>query len=413
MIKKYLKPMIEITVINFLIYLVFFRIQANPEVYFQLNPHPLIFVVLGFALFYGNFIGLMATLVTEIFYFVLFYEAYGDLKLLFTDVDYFKYPLIFLWISTLVGTIIDNHNDHIEYLEDDYRELKHHYNILKRNYIQSEKALEELEDQIIDADMSIIALYDIAQRLKELDQEEIMTEMLGIFSKYLKASRIVIYSNYDTSDYLRLKVAMGVDMSSRDSSKKITVGSIEERVIKEKEVFRYSDVLGEKEFLFIGPIIKDNKVIAILSIEEMSFDMLSNYAFTLFKIILDWVNLSLDNVRLIEAEKESQYIENTNVLKYEVFKKYLLTERRRRKDYQLNYFLLTLKSKGDALEESRLIKSSIRDVDRVSFYDGRIYVLFPATNADLYDLITKKIFDRIGESFEIIHQGPKKDSDAS
>jgi len=403
--------MIEITVINLLIYLVFFRIQSNPEVYFQLNPHPLIFVVLGFALFYGNFIGLIATLVTEIFYFVLFYEAYGDLKLLLTDVDYFKYPLIFLWISTLVGTIIDNHNDHIEYLEDNYRELKHHYKILKVNYTQSEKALDELEDQIIDADMSIIALYDIAQRLKELDQEEIMTEMLGIFSKYLKATKIVIYSNYDTSNYLRLKLAMGVDMNTRDSSKKITVGSIEERVIKEKEVFRYSDVLGEKEFLLMGPIIKDDEVIAVLSIEEMSFDMLSNYAYTLFKIILDWVNLSLDNVRIIEAEKESQYIENTEVLKYDAFKKYLLTERRRKKDYQLNYFLLTLNSKGNALKESQLIKSSIRDVDRVSFNDGRIYVLFPATSVELYDLITQKIFDRIGESFEVIHQGPKKGSD--
>jgi len=185
-------------------------------------------------------------------------------------------------------------------------------------------------------------------------------------------------------------------------------GSVEDRVIQEKEVFRYSDIPGEKKFLLMGPIIKNNAVIAIISIEEMAFDQLSNYAYTLFRIILDWVNLSLDNVRIIEAEKESQYFENTQVLKYDVFKKYLQTESRRRKDYQLNYFLLTLKSKENILAESQLIKSSIRDVDRVSFNDKRIYVLFPATTPDLYTVITEKIFDRIGESFQVIHQGPKK-----
>jgi K+-sensing histidine kinase KdpD len=411
MIKKYLKPIIEVTLANFLLYLVLFRLQPNPEIYFELNPHPLIFVVLIFALVYGNFIGFIATMITEIFYIVLFYEIYGDLKLLVSDPQYFKYPLLFLWITTVIGTIIDNHMDHIEYLRDQYRELKHHYKLLKKNYIQSERALDELEEQIIDADMSIIALYDIAQRLKKLDQEEILTEILGIFSKYLKATKISIYSNYDNSDYLRLKLAIGVDIQERRSSKKIEVGSIEERVIREKETFRYTDAPDENDFLLIGPILKDNKVIGIIIIEEMFFDQLSNYAYTLFKVILEWVNLSIDNARIVEAERQSQYHNNSSVLKYIAFKKYLSTERRRRKEYGLNYFLLTLKAEDDPLKESQLIKSSIRDVDRISFYEDRIYVLFPGTPEPLYDFITEKIFQRIDKSFKVIHKGPKKARD--
>ena len=134
MIKKYLKPIIEVTLANFLLYLVLFRLQPNPEIYFQLNPHPLIFVVLIFALVYGNLIGFIATMITEIFYIVLFYEVYGDFRLLVSDPQYFKYPLLFLWITTVIGTIIDNHTDHIIYLKDQYSELKHHYKLLKKNW---------------------------------------------------------------------------------------------------------------------------------------------------------------------------------------------------------------------------------------------------------------------------------------
>jgi len=68
-----------------------------------------------------------------------------------------------------------------------------------------------------------------------------------------------------------------------------------------------------------------------------------------------------------------------------------------------------LKAEKDPLKESQLIKSSIRDVDRISFYEDRIYVLFPATPEPLYDLITQKIFQRIDKSFEVIHKGPKKE----
>lgn len=412
MVKKYLKPIIEITLINFIIYLVFFRLQPNPGIYFQLNPHPLIFVVMGFALFYGNLIGVMTTLITLVFYVVLFYEVNGELFLLLSDFRYFKNPLLFLWVTTLVGTVVDNHREYEHQLKDSYKDLKQHYKLVKRNYRLSKSALEELEDQIIDADMSIIALYDIAQRLKELEEEEIMTEVLGIFTKYLKASQIIIHSYYPKSNFLRLKVAMGVDIGAGKISKEIEPGSIEERVIHENKVFRYSDAPGEGVPILIGPIIKDQKVIGVISIKEMDFNHVSNYAYTLFTIILDWVNLSLDNIRIVEEQRDSIYYEDTEVLVFDMFKKYLKIARRRQKEYGLDYFLLTLQSKDDPLEESVRIKKVIRDIDRVSFNDHRIYVLFPATTADLYGFLTLKVFERLGETFKIIDQGPKKGGDS-
>ena len=403
-----IRPLIEIAVFHSFIYIVFYYLNTNPKLFFSMNPHPFLIGVIGFALFYGNQYGLIAMGTSVIMYGFLFYNSFSEWRPLITEVDYFKLPLTFLWVGTTIGLIVDNHKTRQFSLEKDLDLTRRDYKKINNQYQLSQKALSQLKNQIIDSDESIIALYDIAKRLQELDEDEILTETVGVISKYLKASQVMIYHYGEDHNYIRFILGVGIDDGFSEYSINIKESPFYQRVLESREVLRYSDIKGEDLPLLIGPLIKNDEVIGLVMVREMSFDFISNYAFTLFKIILDWINQSLNNVVLVE-QQQKKYIDQTDVLTFTKFKKRLQAEKRRYKEYGLKYVLFAVEAPVTPLDYADRIKNNIRAIDKVTLMGNKIYILLPATDGERYPDIEDKIFLRldfnlpkvkIGDDFE-------------
>ncbi len=406
MSKKVFLSIAETLLINALIYIVYYKIQPNQDVYLQLNPHPLLILCIIMAIRYGNYIGVLSATISSLFYIKVFVSIYGDITLIITDFDYYKYLLLFLIIAATLGFFKDNKDTIIENLSNDKKQLLREYKKVSRNYRESNKALSELKKQIIDSDESILNLYDIASQLETLDSEEVYTEMVGILSKYLSASQVSIYSYTPKSEFLRLKVYIGERENSTNSLSLMESPGLK-KAVEEKVPVRWAEVKEPGFPLMAAPLIRDDNVLAIISIENMNFDLLSEYAYQLFKLIVEWFNKSLGRAIYVDELKESKYISGTRLMKYKYFTDRLKEEERRKREFGMNFIVLTYRARKLSAEDiDRMMKGLLRLMDVVC-YDlttNTLFILLPATSKDKKHMVTRRIESRFSDYIDSINE---------
>lgn len=371
--------------------------QPNQETYFSLNPHPILFLCIFIGTRYGLKIALMSAFLSTLFYIKAFSDLHNSLALLLIYFENYKYILLFFWSAVIFGNLKDNQGSKIELLTGHIHILEKQYKDLEKSYNVSVRIQNEMKKQIINSDESILHLYEIAEKLNTLEVEEIYTEALGILSKYLKADNISIYTYDERSDFLRLKVKLG-EYSFENRSSKVKEHEGLSKVISEKRAVRWSEI-QEKYPLMSAPLIKDDKVIGVINIENMEFERISEYAFQLFKIIIDWINDAISKACFVDNLREDKYFSETTLLKFEFFNKRLAEEERRKNDFNLEYVYFKYEVNGLALKElyQDVVSKVFRSVDIVGYEPERktLHVLLPATSSGSLPIIKARINSKL------------------
>lgn len=397
--KKAVLCIVETIVFNVAMYVFFFLLQPNQDVYLQLNPHPLFLLCIAMGMRYGNYLGMVSATISSLFYTKVFLFLYNDLALLFSHFGNYKYILLFFWSAMVFGFFKDNYTATVEKLSMEKKLLEDNYNQLKKTNQLTQKLHRELKKQIIGSEESILHLYEIASRLETLESEEVYTETIGILSKYLKADAVSIYTYNEESGYLRLKIRTGNnDIDSRSLSVKDSPGFC--KVVHDKQAVRWTDVREENFPLMSAPVMKGDRVLAVVNIVHMDFDRLSEYAFQLFRLVIDWVNKALDRAIYVDGLRDSKYLPGTKLLRIEAYEERLKSEERRKKEFGMIYSTLKYRLKSmdiGAIDEK--IGRIVRAVDVVSFDPdlGIMHVLLPATPQDQLPIVEKRIFDHFGD----------------
>lgn len=372
---------IETLVVNAIVYLLFYMLKANQEVYINLNPHPLIFFSAFMGLRYGKKLGLLSAVITSYIYILVFVSLNYELSFFFQYFSNFKNPLICLWIALILGIFRDNHLYNTAKLKDENKTLKEEYLKLEKDFHVIDRVQKELKNQIIGSNESIISLYDIASKLETFEIEDIFTEIIGVLKKYLKVTSASIYYYDEVNQFLRLKIKYGENIIDR-SSFAIDEFPCYESAIKSRTVVKWKKGDSKKQPLMVAPIIKNNKIIAFINIENMEFDVLSEYAYRLFTLITDWVNKALSKAHFIDEISEKKYIDNTLFAVPEYFNKRVAVEEDRRIKFSMEYGLLKLKNESFRIEElNSIVSRSLRIVD-IASYDVEtkiLSILLPAT----------------------------------
>ncbi len=397
-LKKNLSSIFETILFNVIIYYAFFILQSNQDVYLTLNPHPLFILSIIMGLRYGKKLGMISACISVGFFIYVFAQLNENIFVLVEYFENYKYPLLFLWSALILGTFKDNYTNNLKNKTDEIQLLKESYEQLEKDYYVNEKVQKELKKQIIGSEESIISLYDIASKLETFDTEELYTETIGILSKYLKATSTSIYYYNENSSYLRLKISYGDKVKNRKSLFiKDSKGFSD--VIFNKKVVRWQDTDEENFPLMSSPLIRNGKVIALVNVEDMDFDTISDYAYQLFKLIMDWVNKSINQAIYINEIKESKYIPETKLMKNEFFLDRLKVERRREKEFGMEFGFLKYKvSNLNVQSINERAMKSIRSVDIISYdiTNKTLYVLVPATPKNNLFIVE----DRISKNFK-------------
>lgn len=400
--KKVILSIVETMLANIVIYFLFYKIQPNQDLYLRLNPHPLIMLGIIFSIRYGNYLGVFFALVSSIFYGVVFYKINGELVSLFINLKNYKFVLIIFWSGMIFGTLKDNYKANIEKLTNKNRLLLDNYKKLNSTHRLTQEVLDELKKQIINSEESILQLYEIASSLETFNSEEIYTETVGIISKYLRAETVSVYTYDESSSYMRLKIRMG---SSINEKRSLNISNSEgfRKVVFEKQVIRLSDVDDDNFPLMSAPLVRDNKVVAVVNIESMNFDDLSEYAFQLFKIIIDWVNKALEQAVYVDNLSDSKYYTGMKLMKYDAFIERVEEEERRKREFGMEYSILKYRVNNMNLEDiNNKIGRELRAVDVISYdsVGGILYILLPATPQSNCFIVDQRIKDELKHRVE-------------
>lgn len=399
--RRFKYSFLESLALNLLAFIVFFILNPVREDFMNMNLHPLLIITAFMAMKYGNYLGLLSATISTII-FIYSYSLLGkDLYLFFTDFAHYKFLLMFYLSAIVLGKFKDDKEK-----QRKYKTLKEKYEKLQKNHEKTKLIKEELQEQIVGAEESILSLYEIASSLESLDAEEIYTGIMKVLAKFLQVKRASIYTLNDKKDFLRLKLCIG-KQSELENSIDLNENSYFKSVVNNKEVIKKPQGCLSETPLFSAPLIDDKKeVIGIINVEKMNFEMITAHSYNLFKIIIDWTNKSLARALLVEKRVSNEkYYKSTDIIKYEQFKKRLTEERIRRNRYDMSYGLIKFKKGNYNLNKlDEIFKNLIRDVDIVAYNEKAktIYVLFPVTPNKFIPKIRRRILKAFNHQLEMI-----------
>lgn len=386
----------ETFIVNIIVYFIFYQINPNQDEYLYLNPHPLFILCIIIGLIYGNKLGLLTAAICSGFYLIVFLKINKDISLLFIYFRNYKYVLLFFFSAAILGNFRDSYKANIQKMINEKLIMSKNYKSLEKSYNLSQKALEELKKQIINSEESILYLYEIASRLETFNLEEIFTETIGILSKFLKAKSVSIYTYDEKSGYMRLKINFGEESRNRSMLVKNSIGF--SSVIINQKVLKWVDI-KEKEFpLMSAPLIKESQTIAVVNVDSMDFDNLSEYAYQLFKLIIEWVNKALNQAILVDEISDSKYIEGTRIMKYRYFAERIKSEERRKSEFGMEYSILQYDADNMSIQEiNKNIAGVLRSVDIISYSEEtkEVYILLPATPENATYLVEERIKNKL------------------
>lgn len=404
--QKFKYSFLETLFLNLVIFIIFFILNPVQQDFIHMNLHPLLLIAAFMSMRYGNYLGILSATICSITFISSYYLLGKDLYLFFTDFSHYKFLLMFYLAAILLGRFKDNYDYKLQDKEEKYKDLKGRFDKLEQNYEKTKFIKEKLKEQIIGTEESILSLYEIASSLETLDPEEIYTEVMEVLAKFLKAEVVSIYVLDDNYDFLRLKLRMGGE-SKLKKSIDLKETSHLKPVIKDKKVIKKDKKKYGSQFpLLSAPIMNEGEVIGLINIEKMDFEMITDYSYNLFEVIVDWTNKALARALTVEKQVDNEkYYKDTNIMRYEEFQNRLAEEKRRKEKYNMVYGLLKLKKGEFKLGNlDKKLNKLIRDVDIVAYdkQEDIIYLLFPATHDKFIPKIKNRILDAFDQQLEML-----------
>lgn len=394
--KKILYGLLEVNVLSLLILFYFYTFSVSPAQLLQASPHPFIIISAIIGIRYGNYMGITAATFCAIYYALVFQNQVGPAVLILGEFQFYKYILAIYWAAIILGIFKDNYDAVTQRLNNRIILQEAGLERLGRKYEESIAVNNDLKKQIIGAEYSILSLYEIASNLDSLDPESVYTDTMGILKKFINAVTVSIYTvDKKNSDLLRLKLRMGEVFGDDVRTIDILHSDGFTRVVKKKETLKWNDTDDQTFPLMVAPIEHEGEVIAIINIEDMDFDVLSEYAFNLFKVIVEWVSKSIGQAIYVDQQlREEKYLGETNFLKYAEFLVRLEQEQRRQDEFDLEFLHLRYnlnESKFEDLQES--LTRFLRSVDVFSYEidTNIVHILLPATPPAAFEMINERV----------------------
>lgn len=381
-----------------LVFLFVVQIQYD---FLTMNLHPLFIIACLIGIRHGFIAGLLAALLSSMVYFFSYAYLQLDPILFFNNYEYYKFPLIFTLGGYLSGRFYDSNARRVKEMQDANEEILGEYDQLEETYRKTVKMYNELKEQIVGEEYSIFSLYDIASSLQTTNPEKVYTESIGLLYKFIKARAISIYT-VEKGGYLRLKLHFG-SKKRRGSSRPYSEQPIYKKVIEQRVAVRWEQSAGNDAPIFSAPIISEGKVIGIIDIDDLEFEYVTEYSFSIFKVICDWITKALSQAIQIDRQFNLMGVDYSNMLEKPQFDRQLQEENVRKQKYGLPFCSATYHlGRRDPDEIVPIIQRSLRNVDYVCYErkTNSVHVLLPATDEENYGVVERRISSSLGFPLE-------------
>ena len=395
--------LIEVLITNGATMLFFFFVPNIQNQFLTMNLHPLFVISAIIAIRHGYLSGLFAALIALTIYIVAYLYKGLDLVLFFKVFDYYKFPIMFFIAGYTTGRVRDTYSRNVRTMKTANSEILEEYTKLEEDYRKTILMYNELKEQIVGSEYSIFSLYEIAASLQTTNPEKVYTEAIGVLHKFIKATTIAIYT-LESGGYLRLKLIYGEYGKKRSSIRFVDEPKYMELVESRKPV-RWTKEENEDFPLFSAPIINEGTVIGLINIDAIEFEHITEYSFSVFCVITEWINKALSQAIDIDRKYNVTGVSWSNLLKKNQFDMQLEEEEIRLTKYGLPYCYGKYNVLTTDIETVIFsMRKVLRSVDFVCYDEihNILEILLPATGKGNYDLVSNRIRSSLKDSVEEI-----------
>ncbi|NQT57579.1 MAG: hypothetical protein HQ557_01210 [Bacteroidetes bacterium] len=394
---------VEIVLANAAIMLLFFFIPNIQNSFLTMNLHPLFILTAIIGIRHGYLPGLTTALIASAAYIVGYLYKGLDLVLFFKVFDFYKFPIMFLIAGYTTGRVRDTYSRNVRTMKTANTEILEEYNKLEEDYRRTILMYNELKEQIVGSEYSIFSLYEIAASLQTTNPEKVYTEAIGILHKFIKATTIAIYT-LESGGYLRLKLIYG-EYGRKRSSIRFVDEPKYMKLVESKKPVRWTKAENEDFPLFSAPIMEDDTVIGLINIDAIEFEHITEYSFSVFCVIAEWINKALSQAIDIDRTYNVTGVSWSNLLKKNQFDMQLEEEEIRLQKYGLPYCYGKFKVLTTDIEMVVFsMRKVLRSVDFVCYDEQRdmLEILLPATGKGNYTLVSERIKSTLTDTVEEI-----------
>lgn len=363
--------------------------------YSKASPHPYWLVVVLIAVRYGFSGGFWAGLSAALFFLGFKALRVAPAPLDFAEMGLWGQPLLFLVVGIVLGEIREQQIRRYEELDLKKNDLQNSYERLEKQYQALDKAKQEIDGRIISQEQTLYTLYEAAQALRSLDEQDISPAALDLLREYLQVEECSVYMLED--EQLKLKAAIRPEGEQAPLTLSSEEGMVGRAMLQGETISLNAFLKGDAPT--VGPVIaapihhpSNSVALGVLAVDKMPFLKFTPESVKMVSMIADWCGASLVNARIHRDTKSKLIVDEIlqaytpDYLKQRLLEEYL---RARRYELPLSVLVLRLPQAGNESEAgdeilvafSLALKEQIRKIDLLFLSErkGQFVLLLPNT----------------------------------
>lgn len=341
---------------------------------------------------FGMTQGIAANILAIIYLLNTYTNQNRDMLTLLLDYRFISEILICMSIALLVGYFSDRRELKLKLVKKEADYLKDKYKFIEE--ISEDTFIEkvQLERQILNSENSIGNLYKIISGLDSLETQDILNNAINVLEEVLDNKTVSIYSAGKSGEYMRLEVSSHNELHCPEKSIKIKKNSkIYDKLINDN--FYANKDFDEKLPAVIGAITEGENIQAIVVIDTLEFENMNLYYENIFKVTIKLITSAINRAmvyqKMINSEK---YVENTNLLKEESFKKVLKIKLKSQEENHSSLSILEVDSESLSEDEvANILEKTLRETDYFGYMNGKIKVLLTNTDKIGVDIVKSRL----------------------
>jgi|GEM_PF-2296046 len=300
--------LIEVLIVDSLLFWIFFLMSGHKEGFLTLNINPLLLVTVFVALFYGTTTGVISAIIGAFFYLLAYLLLGKDIYFIFVEYSIYKFFLMFFLFGFLFGKIRDSIDLEMRAKEERAKSAENRQRELEENFEQLMRAHEILKLERYDGEKSMLSLITILTSLDKHNYEKIITDLDKIFHTALYVESVSLYT-LDESKF-KLRIRTGEKYCENELNRS------DFNTIEKGEVY-FNESGGENLPIMWSGVYFDETLMGVICIESMKFKHITQQQSEIFKMIMKWFNRIITReLKALARYRERVYYGDSNILKY-------------------------------------------------------------------------------------------------
>ncbi|SDW66295.1 NAD-dependent epimerase/dehydratase family protein [Paenibacillus sp. CF384] len=333
---------------------------------------------------------LAAVLASTLYYYESLKDGRDWVSLLY-DPDALFVIAMYLFFGLIIGYVSDKARRDNKRISAELKGVENNYQFLKDVYADTRKVKEELQRQLINSKDSIGRIYSIIKKLESMEPEEIVNSSVGVLTTLLESDRISVYS-VNNSDFIRLMIKSNAPQFDLPKTMRLSEYPSIQEVVRTGKMF-VNKTMDASLPMLIAPIVHDGQIVALVSVYDIAFERMNLNVENLFRVSVDLISGSLSRAfKYVGVTKGDRFIDDTAVLKTEVFLQLLETKSSAKLQHNAEYVLLDVETNNLPVKSiSERLASSLRDSDYVGLIREKIVLLLSNSNLKEADFVMQRL----------------------